>query len=226
LTIFDAPLLFVGLVLTADNGVICFFAGFIPKRILVLANITFFMFPPLEEIANKRRLLGLKQSELAKLAGVSQSLIAKLESGKIDSSYTKVKTIFDVLERLEVKTKIQAGKMLQKEVVGIQKNEPVSKAVQLMKNHGYSQLPVFDGKQPVGSISEKAILRQILAGKDLDQISALPTEEVMEEAFPQVDEDAPISLISNLLQVYSAVLVSKKGKVVGIITKADLLRML
>jgi predicted transcriptional regulator len=48
----------------------------------------------------------------------------------------------------------------------------------------------------------------------------------MEEAFPQVDEDAPLSLISGLLQVYSAVLVSKKGTVVGIITKADLLRIL
>ena len=184
------------------------------------------MFPPLEEIAQKRRMLGLKQAELAKLAGVSQSLIAKLESGKIDSSYTKVKTIFEVLERLEVKTKIQAGKVLQNKIVGIQKSEPISKVVQLMKRHGYSQLPVFDGKHPVGSISEKTILSQILAGKDLTQISKLPTEEVMEEAFPQVDEDAPLSLISSLLQVYAAVLVTKKGAVVGIITKSDLLRIL
>ena len=184
------------------------------------------MLPSLEEIAQKRRLLGLNQSELAKLAGVSQSLIAKLESGKIDSSYTKVKTIFEALERLEVKTKIQAGKMLHKKIVGVQKSDPISKVVQLMKSHGYSQLPVFDGNHSVGSISEKAILRQILIGKDLAQISALPTEELMEEAFPQVDEDAPISLISSLLQVYSAILVSKKGTVVGIITKADLLRML
>jgi predicted transcriptional regulator len=184
------------------------------------------MFPPVEEIAQKRRLLGLNQAELAKLAGVSQSLIAKLESGKIDSSYTKVKTIFEALERLEAKTKIQAGKMLHKKIVGVQKSEPISKVVQLMKSHEYSQLPVFDGKQSVGSISEKTILHQILAGKDLAQISKLPTEEVMEEAFPQVDEDAPLSLISNLLQNYSAVLVSKKGTAVGIITKADLLRML
>jgi predicted transcriptional regulator len=184
------------------------------------------MFPPVEEIAQKRRLLGLNQAELAKLAGVSQSLIAKLESGKIDSSYTKVKTIFEALERLETKTKIQAGNMLHKKIVGVQKNETVSKVVQLMKSHEYSQLPVFDGKQSVGSISEKTILHQILAGKDLAQISKLPAEEVMDEAFPQVNEDAPISLISSLLQVYSAILVSKKGTVVGIITKADLLRML
>ncbi len=184
------------------------------------------MFPTLEEIAKKRHQLGLKQAELAKAAGVSQSLIAKLEAGKIDSSYTKVKMIFDVLERLEVKKKIQAGKMFQIDVVSVQKNEPISKVVQLMKTFGYSQLPVFEGKQSVGSISEKAILHQIMAGKDLKQISALSTGEIMEEAFPQVAEDAPISLISSLLQVYSAVLVSKKGKIVGIITKADLLRML
>lgn len=184
------------------------------------------MLPQLEEIAQKRRLLGLKQSELAKLAGVSQSLIAKLESGKIDSSYTKVKNIFETLEKLEVQTKIRAGKVLHNEIVGIQKNQLVSKVVQLMKKHGYSQIPVFDGNHHVGSISEKTLLNQILAGKDLAQIARLPAEALMEEAFPQVNEDAPLSLISNLLQVYSAVLVTKKGAAVGIITKADLLRII
>jgi predicted transcriptional regulator len=183
------------------------------------------MFPTLEEIAKKRRQLGLKQTELAKLAGVSQSLIAKLESGKIDSSYTKVKTIFDVLDRLEAKTKIQEEKVVPNQVTGIQKDEPVSKVVRMMKDHGYSQIPVFCGKQSVGSILEKTILRQILAGKDLAQISKLSTEDIMEEAFPQVSDDAPLSLISSLLQTYSAVLVAKKGNVTGIITKADLLRM-
>src|SRR3990170_8170676 len=168
------------------------------------------MFPNVEDIAKKRRQLGIKQAELARLAGVSQSLIAKLEAGTIDSSYTKVKMIFDVLERLEVKNKIQAEKVLHTEVVSAQKGQQVSRVVRLMKDHGYSQIPVFEGKHSVGSISEKTILRQILAGKDLDQISKLPVEEIMEEAFPQVTEDAPLSLISSLLQTYSAVLVARK----------------
>ena len=184
------------------------------------------MLPELEELSKKRRQLGLKQAELAKLAGVSQSLIAKLEAGTIDSAYTKVKTIFDVLNHLETKTKIQEQKVVPNEVIGIQKDEPLSKVVILMKEHGFSQIPVFEGKRSVGSISEKTILRQILAGKDLSQISKLATEEIMEEAFPQVGEDAPLTLISNLLQTYQAVLVTKKGNVLGIITKADLLRML
>ncbi len=184
------------------------------------------MFPTLQDISKRRRQLGLKQSELAKAAGVSQSLIAKLEAGTIDSSYTKVKMIFDVLDRLEFKSKIQTEKVVHNEVVMVQKSEPISKVVKLMKDHGYSQIPVFDGKQSVGSVSEKSILRQILEGKDIEQISSLPTEEIMEEAFPQISEDAPLSLITSLLQNYSAVLVSRKGIVIGIITKADLLRML
>lgn len=184
------------------------------------------MLPALIEIAKKRRQLGLRQAELAKMAGVSQSLIAKIEAGKIDSSYTKAKTIFEVLERLEAKTKLIEGKMFQNEVISVQRNEPIAKVVELMKIHGYSQLPVFDGKQSVGSVSERAILNQILAGKDLAQISNMATGDIMEEAFPQVAEDAPLTVISNLLKVYSAVLISRKGKIVGIITKADLLRML
>jgi predicted transcriptional regulator len=184
------------------------------------------MFPTLEDIAKRRRQLGQKQSELAKAAGVSQSLIAKLEAGTIDSSYSKVKTIFDVLERLEFKTKIQAEKLIHSEVISVQKNEPISEVVKVMKEHGISQMPVFDGKQSVGSISEKAILYQILAGQDLAVISGQPAEKIMEDAFPQINENAPLSLITSLLQSYSAVLVSRKGEIVGIITKADLLRIL
>jgi len=182
------------------------------------------MLPTTEDIGRKRRQLGLKQAELARMTGVSQSLIAKLEAGTIDSSYTKVKKILDVLNRLETNTKIQERKIVPNKVISIQKGEPVSKVITLMKTHGYSQIPVFDGNHSVGSISEKTILRQILDGKDLVKISEVPAGQIMEEAFPQVGDDAPLSLISSLLQTYQAVLVAKKGSVVGIITKADLLR--
>jgi len=104
------------------------------------------MLPSLEEVAKKRKILGLTQQKLARLAGVSQSLIAKLESQKIDPSYTKVKAIFDALERLQTETEVRAEEVLHSKVIGIQKSDPVSKAVQTMAEYGYSQLPVFDGE--------------------------------------------------------------------------------
>ena len=42
----------------------------------------------LDEISKLRKKLGISQSELSELSGVSQSLIAKLEAKKIDPSYT------------------------------------------------------------------------------------------------------------------------------------------
>ena len=55
----------------------------------------------LKDIGRRRRQLGLKQVELARLAGVSQSLIAKVERGKIDLAYSKAQEIFRALERGE-----------------------------------------------------------------------------------------------------------------------------
>ena len=191
-----------------------------------MPNKIYDMLPSIDEVAKKRRIAGLTQQKLAKLAGVSQSLIAKLESQKIDPSYTKVKAIFDALEKLQTETEVRAEDVMQSKIIGIQKSESVSKAVQKMAEYGYSQLPVFDGEHAVGSISEKTIIGKVSAGKDLNQISKLSVGDLMEEAFPQVGEDAPLPLISSLLQVYSAVLISTKGKIVGIVTKADLLKML
>jgi len=184
------------------------------------------MLPALDEITRKRKMLGLTQKQLATLAGVSQSLIAKIESGKTDPSYGKVKAIFDALERLETSINFHAKEILHEKVVSVQKDDTVSKAVRLMMEHGYSQLPVFDGKRLVGSVSERTVLNQVSSGKDLSQISKVRVEEIMDEALPQIDENAPLPLLSSLLQVYPAVLVSKKGKVIGIITKADLFKMI
>ena len=184
------------------------------------------MLPSIDEVQKKRKIMGLTQQKLARLAGVSQSLIAKLESQKIDPAYTKVKAIFDALERLQTETEVRADEVLHNEVIGIQKSDPVSKAVQMMADYGYSQLPVFNGEHAIGSISEKTIIGKVSAGKDLNQVSKFQVSDIMEEAFPQVGEDAPLPLISSLLQVYPAVLISAKGKIVGIVTKADLLKML
>ncbi|MBS7646279.1 CBS domain-containing protein [Candidatus Bathyarchaeota archaeon] len=184
------------------------------------------MLPSLDEIAKRRKMLGLTQKQLAKIAGVSQSFIAKIESGKIDPSYGKVKSIFDVLERMEFKENHTAKEIFHEGVVGVQKRDNVAKAISLMMEHGFSQIPVFDGEKCVGCISEKTILSQVTAAKDFSEVSKKFVEEIMEEAPPQIDENAPVPLVSNLLHFYPAVLVTRKGRIVGIITKADLFKVI
>ncbi|MEM3267388.1 MAG: helix-turn-helix domain-containing protein [Conexivisphaerales archaeon] len=48
----------------------------------------------LREISKMRKVLGLTQVQLAKMAGISQSLLAKIEAGKVDPSYTRARKIF------------------------------------------------------------------------------------------------------------------------------------
>jgi predicted transcriptional regulator len=182
------------------------------------------MLPHIEEIEKRRKSLGLSQKELAKMVGVSQSMIAKIETGRINPSYTKTKDIFDLFESLEKKREIKIGEILEGKVVGVQKSDTMSKATRIMNDTGYSQLPVFDGTRIVGSITEKTVLNQILVRKDPKQLSSVSVELIMEDAFPIVNEDTPITVISSLLQYSQAVLVTKKGHTRGIVTKADLLK--
>ena len=50
-----------------------------------------------------RKSLDVTQTELAHSSGISQSTIAKIESGKISASYETVVKLFDTLESLKNK---------------------------------------------------------------------------------------------------------------------------
>lgn len=183
------------------------------------------MLPEIEEIGRKRKRFGLTQKNLATLAGVSQSIIAKIESNKVNPSYGITKRIFDVLENIEVKNQITAKQIFSSKLVCVNKNETVAKAVKLMRTHGYSQVPVCDRGQTVGSISEKTILDIVSSGENLSEVLNKKVQVVMDDAMPRVSENEPLPAISTLLQSNPAVLVTRKGKTIGIITKADLLKV-
>jgi predicted transcriptional regulator len=102
----------------------------------------------------------------------------------------------------------------------------VKKASELMRRSGYSQLPVFDGSQPVGSISEFGILAQLRDGTSMDEVRDRPVREIMNEAFPVVNEDTPLETATSLLSTSKAVLVGRKGKITGIITSSDVLKLM
>jgi predicted transcriptional regulator len=183
------------------------------------------LLPNLDEIGRRRRLLSLSQKELGRLSGVSQSMIAKIESGRISPTYQKTKAIFDKLESLERRNQLKAKDISHGKIVSVQAHDPVSKGVRVMRETGFSQLPVFNGGQAVGSLTEKVILQRLMSTPTPDELSKQLIEQIMDEAFPTVNEETPLSMVSALLQYEPAVLVAKKGRIFGIITKADLLKV-
>lgn len=183
------------------------------------------MLPELGEISKRRRSLGLTQSQLAHLVNVSQSMIAKIEAQSINPSYKNAKKIFDVMEQMEGGTDTKAGEIATRKVVSVGPQDNLKKAATLMRETGFSQLPVIEQGRPIGSVSEKLVLSLIMTGKSMQDISTTPVLEVMEEAFPTVDEESNLTMASALLQFSPAALLTRKGKLTGIVTKADLLKV-
>jgi predicted transcriptional regulator len=184
-------------------------------------------FPEVTEIKTMRKALDITQNELSRLSGVSQSTIAKLENASINGSYETVVRLFKALE--EEADRRRAGKkaidVASKEIVSIQASTKVKHATEIMRQSGYSQLPVFDGERPVGSISEYGILALLRDGTSMEKAGERVVRTIMSESFPLVNEDTPLETVTSLLSTSSAVLVGKKGKVTGIITSSDVLKL-
>ena len=172
----------------------------------------------IKDIKRIRSQIGLTQSELADKSGVSQSLIAKVESGLIDPGYSSVKKIFDTLDALQSENTSTAKDIMQKHIITVSSSSAVKSAVDKMRKSAVSQLPVVDDNQIVGLVTESDLLDALTGNKNFSSIS-----EIMKDAPPMVAENASMKVIVHLLKFYSIVVVVDKGKFKGVITKADVL---
>ena len=175
----------------------------------------------LEEIKKLRKRHNLTQSELSRLSGVSQSLIAKIESGNLDPSYSKVKKILEVLNNLNEKQEAKAYDFMQKKLIFCSKAELVTDAAKKMRKFEISQIPVMEKSNVIGLISESDILEKISEGGD---IARLKVGDVMEEAPPVISKNAPMKMVIELLKFSPLLVVADGGEFAGVITKADVLK--
>lgn len=182
------------------------------------------MFLPTPEELKKRRIhLNLTQNELARLAGVSQPLIARIESGDVDprlSTLSKICDAFDVMEKQRVK----AGDIMHAPVIQTHPDSSVEEAVDIMEKEGFSQVPVTENGVPVGSISSDMVVHS-MTEQDTAKLSHMKVREIMGSSFPTVSRDTIVSTISHLLQQSPAVMVVEQGKVVGVVTQHDVMKL-
>lgn len=154
---------------------------------------------------------------MANRAGVSQSLIAKIESGRIDPTYTKTQKIFAALSDLEKKEEVKAEQLMTTKIVSVSPGDLIKEAISKMKKFQISQLPVIEDHKLIGLVSESTILEAMLNSK------VAHVKEVMQESPPIVSKTTSIQVVSSLLRHFPMVIVSEEGRLVGVITKSDLL---
>lgn len=185
-------------------------------------------FPPASDIKRIRKSLDITQMELAAASGISQSTIAKIERGTISAGYDTVVRLFETLETMKADSRreLTAADVASEDVVTVQSSERVHRASDLMRSTGYSQLPVLNGDVPVGSISERGIFELLRNGATMEQLGRTVISDVMGDSYPVVTDSTPISSVTALMGSSGAVLVSRKGKIVGVITNADMLKLI
>jgi cystathionine beta-synthase len=109
-----------------------------------------------------------------------------------------------------------------KSIVSVSPSDTVADALGKMDELGLSQIPVLEEGRAVGALRENRCLAKVVRNKDLLNS---PVSEVMESSFPIVDVDESSDAVTRRLQTSPAVLVEEYGRIVGIITRHDVLEL-
>jgi cystathionine beta-synthase len=105
-------------------------------------------------------------------------------------------------------------------LVAVTPETTVGEALDLMNSHGLSQAPVIEGGKSVGSFRDHRVMAQLLDNRDLLQA---PVTQVMDAPFPVVNENVEVARAKQYLKSSPAVLVEEYGRIVGIVTRHDVL---
>jgi predicted transcriptional regulator len=180
--------------------------------------------PTPDEIRNRREALGLRQTEVARRAGISQSMVARIEAGSVDPRAGTLNKIIAVLNRAEQK-QITAAQIMHAPVISVHPDDSIAMALEMFEKNNISQLPVIEYGVPVGCISESVIVKAIEQQR-LHRSQPFFVRDFIETGFPTVPPDIDIGTVIGILQQHHAVLVVEGGKVRGVITKHDLISLI
>jgi cystathionine beta-synthase len=127
---------------------------------------------------------------------------------------------------LEPRITVTAGQVVNdkqrraEQLVSVPLGVTIEQAVNLMREHNISQVPVIEAGEVVGSISETRILDILVS----DPVAKLkPVAEYMEKPFPVITEDASVEEIAHNIDHQTPAILVKRDTSFDIITKSDLI---
>ena len=111
-----------------------------------------------------------------------------------------------------------------RDVISLDLNDKISRATDLFKEHGISQMPVLDQGKLAGILTESDLLHHLVSGRvTKDTIAA----EIMERKVVTVGLNASSSELPRIFERGEvAIVVDDQRAVIGIVTKMDLIEML
>jgi len=183
------------------------------------------LLPSLDIIKRERERLRLNQKQLANMANVSTSMINQIESGRCKPSYETAKRIFEKLTNFEESQSETAEDICTWNIVKLKVTNTIDDARKKMNSVGISQIPIFDGKDPKGVVTEQGILSRLADADDKSNYKKTKLEDIMETIPAIVTHDTPVKSIVQLVRTGKFLLVTKDTKF-GIITASDALNIM
>jgi len=183
------------------------------------------MLPDLAEIKILRKKLNISQKELARICGLNQSTISRIENQQVDPPYSTFKTLYSCLKNEEKRKKESSEKIesvMTKNIISIEPRTKLKDAIKLMNKYNVSQLPILESNRNLGSITSRKAQKLMMENSDLLNIQI---SDVKELPFPEVNKNWNLKDVSDLLVKYHAVLVKEFERYIGIITDADFLKL-
>lgn len=179
--------------------------------------------PEIKLIKTMRKQLDWTQKDLADAAGVTQSMINKIERGTKMPSFETAGKLFNILSERIAKQSNKLGvarDISVKLVFFISPDQTVAEAIKKLGDN-FDQLPVVEEEKCIGTISNKRIITLM----DKENFQQKQIREVMEPPLPIIAEEEQLTKVRRLLELFDALLTTKDGKITGIITRTDLLKM-
>lgn len=177
-----------------------------------------YQFPDLKQIKIYREKLNINQEKLAKAVGLSRSMIAHIETGKSAPSYKKVAEIFNHLIKKIGTIPDSVGEVYLRKPVTLRPGDKIKDALKILDTSDFSCIPITDGEENLKGKVTRIGINEISDKTDYNEIFL---REILEESPPTVPHHTPTEWIMYFLTPPNCVLVTKSGKIEGIITMWD-----
>ncbi|MFC3415607.1 pyridoxal-phosphate dependent enzyme [Algoriphagus hitonicola] len=105
-------------------------------------------------------------------------------------------------------------------LVSVKKSDSIKDAIGLMNKTSVSQIPVMDGEEVVGNVTDTKLLSKIIENPSLKDASVA---DVMESSMTFVAGNSTLDVLSSMIEKEKAVLVRDNFGKIHIITKHDIL---
>jgi cystathionine beta-synthase len=107
-----------------------------------------------------------------------------------------------------------------KDLVYVHARDNIKNVVEVLNDKGFSQLPVIDNGESVGSVRESKLMSSLVSNPDLLDGKV---EQVMGPGFPTVDGRTELTALKRFLSESPAVLVTEYGRIIDIVTRYDII---